>query len=99
MQYLVIAYDATDDKALDRRFAARERHLETVTRLKAEGRALYGAAILDEQGTMRGSMLVVDFDNREELDRYLASDPYVTGKVWEKIEVRPCRVPELFLIT
>ncbi len=97
MHYLIIAHDGTDEKALERRLAARDRHLSSIERLKAEGKALYGAALLDNAGTMRGSILIVNFPSDEELREYLASDPYVTGHVWAQVEVKPCRVPEIFL--
>jgi uncharacterized protein len=97
MHYLIIAHDGTDEKALERRLAARDRHLSSIERLKAEGKALYGAALLDNEGTMRGSILIVNFPTDEELREYLASDPYVTGHVWAQVEVKPCRVPEIFL--
>jgi hypothetical protein len=99
MHFLLIARDGTDDKAPERRLASRERHLASITRLKAQGKALYGAALIDEDGTMRGSILIMDFESREEFDRYLEDEPYVTGKVWQDIEVKQCRVPELFLPT
>ncbi len=98
MHFLIIAQDGSDEKALERRLAARERHLATITRLKAEGRALYGTALIDGDGTMRGSVLIMNFETREEFDRYLEEEPYVTGGVWREIEVKPCRVPELFLV-
>jgi uncharacterized protein YciI len=97
MHYLIIAHDGTDEKAPERRLAARDRHIASIERLKAEGRALYGAAILDIAGTMRGSILIVNFPSDEELREYLKSDPYVTGHVWEQVDVKPCRVPEIFL--
>jgi len=42
-------------------------------------------------------VLIMDFETREEFDRYLENEPYVIGKVWREIEVKPCRVPELFM--
>ncbi len=97
MHFLVTAYDGTDEKAPSRRLAARERHLASIEQLKSRGKALYGAALLDDRGEMIGSLVIYEFDSREEFDEYLKSEPYVTGKVWDKIEVRPCRVPPIFL--
>lgn len=97
MHFLIIARDGTDEKAPERRLAHRQRHFASITRLRDEGRALYGAALVDEKGTMEGSALIMDFGTKEELDQYLENEPYVTGGVWQDIEVRPCRVPELFL--
>lgn len=53
--------------------------------------------ILDEEEKMIGSMMVVEYPSREELNQWLKEEPYVTGKVWEKIEVRQCKVPALFM--
>ncbi len=39
-----------------------------------------------------GFLIVVNFENREELDAYLAREPYVTEHVWEKIEVERMNV-------
>jgi uncharacterized protein YciI len=41
--------------------------------------------------------LIVDFNSREDLDNWLKVEPYMVGKVWEKVEVRGCKVSPLFL--
>ena len=41
---------------------------------------------------MIGSACVAQFDTRAELDAWLRTDPYVTGHVWQDIEVLPYRV-------
>jgi len=46
---------------------------------------------------MIGSTMIVDFESRKELDQYLESEPYVTGKVWQKIDITPCKIPPVFL--
>ena len=97
MQFLVLAHDGTDSMALERRMAARPAHLELGRCLRAEGRHLYGVAMLDEAGRMTGSVLIVDYPSRAELDAWLAVEPYVTGKVWQRIEVRLCRVGPSFI--
>jgi uncharacterized protein len=98
MHFLIIAHDGQDERALERRLAAREQHLASITRLKAEGKALYGTALTDETGAMRGSVLIMNYETREDFDKYLSGEPYVTGNVWQQIEVKPCRVPDLFLV-
>lgn len=97
MQYLVTGYDGKDDKAMERRLIAREAHMKGVEVLKNEKRHLFAAAILDDNEKMIGSVLIVDFPTREELDAWLKVEPYVVGKVWEKIEIVPCRVPQMFM--
>jgi uncharacterized protein YciI len=89
MQYVITALDYTDAEALNRRLANREAHLVEAKRLIAEGKIISGGAIKDDNGRMIGSTLHVDFPDRASLDKHLATDPYVTGKVWEKIEIRP----------
>ena len=96
MQFLVLAHDGKDPAALDRRMAARAAHIELGDKLYAEGRLLFGSAILDDSGKMIGSMLVADFANREGLDAWLKIEPYVVGKVWETIEVKLCKVGPSF---
>lgn len=37
-------------------------------------------------------MLIVDFPTLEDVHKWLAMEPYVTGDVWRKIDIKPCRV-------
>jgi uncharacterized protein YciI len=91
-QFLIHAYDHTDTQALDRRMAARPAHLDLVKKLKETGNFVLGGAILNDYGQMIGSNLIVQFETQEEFDAYLAIEPYIHQKVWEKIEIRPFRV-------
>jgi uncharacterized protein len=52
---------------------------------------LVGGAILNEAGDMIGSMLLVEFADRADLDAWLDADPYVTEDVWREVEVTPFR--------
>lgn len=97
MQFLITAYDGTDEKALERRLAVREQHLKLVEGLMAEKKYLYGGAILDENDKMIGSCVVVEFPTKEDVDQYLKIEPYVTGNVWQKIEVKPYKVAPMFM--
>jgi uncharacterized protein len=97
MQYIITAYDGNDDKALERRLAAREEHLKGVEQRLQAGQHLYGAAILDDEGSMVGSMMVVDFPTKAELDEWLKEEPYMTGEVWKRLEIQPCRVAPMFM--
>ncbi len=86
-QFIIIAYDATDDKALDRRMAAREAHTKAITELRAKGNALCGSAILDEDEKMIGSVVITNFPSRADFDAWLETEPYVVNKVWERVVV------------
>lgn len=88
MQFLIIAYDG--EGQLNKRLEVRPRHLEGMQRLGDH--IISAGGLLDEDGKMKGSALILDFDSREELDEYLANEPYVVEKVWERIEVEPINV-------
>jgi uncharacterized protein len=96
MQFLLIARDGRDAEALDRRLRVRDQHLAPGDELVRQGHMLYGSAILDDDGQMVGSMLVLDFPSRAELDEWLAKEPYVLGDVWADIKIMPTRVGPSF---
>jgi hypothetical protein len=91
MQFLLLAYDGNDPEALQRRLNVREEHLKKISRLKMAGEYLFGGAILDDNDKMIGSMIVYEFPDRQSLDERLKDEPYITGDVWEKIEIQPFR--------
>ena len=69
--------------------AARAAHIALAQQMKTTGNMLYGIAILDEAQNMIGTAIICEFEAEEELDAWLKIEPYVTGKVWEKIEADP----------
>jgi uncharacterized protein len=91
MQFILIAYDGTDEDALERRMKVREDHLAKTAILKARKEFLYGGAILDDTGKMIGSMIVYDFPDRQSLDEKLKEEPYIIAGVWKKVEIQPFR--------
>jgi uncharacterized protein YciI len=89
MQYVLIAYDGTDEGALARRMAAREAHLKLGKEMHDEGKWLYAAGILNDEGKMIGSMIVCEFASKEQMEKqWLSREPYIAGKVWQKIDIR-----------
>ena len=88
MQFIVKAYDGPG--MLDKRMEVRPRHLEGMNRLIQH--VVCAGGLLDDNGKMKGSLLVMEFERRAELDDYLASEPYVLEHVWEKIEVEQMNV-------
>lgn len=95
MQYLLVAFDGTDDEALDRRMKVREDHLHKISFLKKRGEFKCGGAILDDDGKMIGSMIVYDYPDRQTLDASLKNEPYFTEGVWTKVEIRPFRIARM----
>jgi uncharacterized protein YciI len=94
-QFLLLAYDGTDEGAAARRRAVRPAHFEGIKPLVARGELRAAGAILDEAGRMIGSAVMAEFRSRAELDAWLASEPHVTESVWQKIEIRPFRMAVL----
>lgn len=97
MQFLVLAYDGTDPAVFERRMAVRQAHIDTIASYKAKGHMKMGAALLDDAGKMIGSVIIVDFPSRKEVDEWLAIDPYVTNKVWQEIKITPCQIAPSFV--
>lgn len=81
-QFVVIIHDYTDDQALERRMAARQKHLDMAVEAHKTGYILCGGAIFDshENRKMIGSVMICQADNEEELREKIANDPYVLGK-------------------
>ena len=88
VQFVIRAYDGKG--MLEKRMEVRPRHLEGMERIRQHVACAGG--LLDDEGKMKGSMLVMEFESRQELDEYLANEPYVLEHVWEKIEVEPINV-------
>ena len=87
-QYVIKAYDG--EGKLDKRMEVRPRHFEGMEKMKEH--ILCAGGMLDDDGKMIGSLLVMEFENREQLDEYLAHEPYVVEHVWERIEVERMNV-------
>ena len=91
MDFLVIAMDGADEGALGRRMAARDEHIAGIMKLKEQGHLVAGSAILDDDGKMIGSTVIVDFPDREAVEERIAEDPYTKGNVWQDVTIRPFR--------
>ncbi|HEY1024330.1 MAG TPA: YciI family protein, partial [Sphingobacteriaceae bacterium] len=91
-QYLIYAYDFTDSEALSRRLKVRPEHFEKARQMKAAGTFVIGGAILNDAGQMIGSTMVLQFEDEDGLNNWKGSEPYILGRVWEKIEIRPFKV-------
>lgn len=87
-QFVIRAYDG--EGMLDKRMEVRPRHLEGMEKMRDH--VICAGGLLDDAGRMKGSLLVVEFESREDVDAYLAQEPYVIEQVWEKIEVERINV-------
>lgn len=103
--FLVFAPDLTDPQAHDRRLAVRLKHRERiVSSYQANFLKVGGATVTPEslqpgaENKMTGSFLVLEAENIEEVRKFVESDVYYTGNVWdlEKLVITPLMlaVPE-----
>ena len=91
--FLVYAHDHVN--GIERRMAARSAHIALGDKLVAEGRLVFGAAIMNDDG-MAGSVLIGNFPDREALDAWLAVEPYIVENVWESWSVEEIKVGPSF---
>ena len=88
MQFIITAHDG--ENMLDKRMTVRPRHLEGMAKLGKH--IVLAGGLLDDEGKMKGSVLILDFEDRAALDDYLKNEPYVVERVWEKIEIETMNV-------
>jgi uncharacterized protein YciI len=46
---------------------------------------------------VRGSIVVTDYPDRAAVDEYLEDEPFNVHGVWERVEVYPLRLPDMYL--
>ena len=88
MQFIITAHDG--ENMLDKRMAVRPRHLAGMEKLGKH--IVCAGGLLDDEGRMKGSVLILDFEDRAALDDYLKNEPYVVEHVWAKIEIEAVNV-------
>ena len=94
-QYLIIANDGKDDGALDRIKEVRPLHLAGAKKLKEKNNFVIGGAMLDDDGKMRGSIMIVQFETEDDFQKWYDNEPYITQGVWKTIDVKPFRVADV----
>lgn len=92
---VIVAMDAADAGAPARRTAARPAHIARVQGMAADGTLALGGAILDETGTMRGSIAVTRHATDAAAQAWMAEDPYVAQGVWTDIALHGTRFAPL----
>ena len=93
MQFIVIAHDAKDEGALERRLSVREQHLEFAAKMFENQKWLFASALLDDDGNMNGSVIACEFPSENELRKeWLEKEAYVLGKVWDDITIRKAKL-------
>lgn len=97
MKFVVVGHDGKDEKALERRMAVREAHMALGKELTDKGHWIYACAILDDNETMIGSIVVCDFPDQEALYKeWLDKEVYLSGGVWKEVTVNRAAIPPFF---
>lgn len=93
MYYVIFAQDIPG--TLEKRLAVREKHLERLKQLQAEGRLLTAGpnpAIDDEnpgEAGFTGSTVIAQFPSLEDAKSWAAVDPYIEAGVYGDVIVKP----------
>lgn len=95
MEFAVIAFDGQDEDAQERRMSVRDAHLKLVASLRQH--MIHGGAILDDEGRMIGSIMITNFPDRAAFDAWFNQDPYITGGVWQNVQVLPFKTAPSFV--
>jgi hypothetical protein len=83
MKFVIIGYDGPDGEA--RRKIHRPAHLSNLEPLNKQGRVILAGPLTDKTG----SLLVLEFETREEAERFARNDPYTVHGVFERVEIHP----------
>ena len=94
-QYLLVAHDGDAPNALEMRMEVRPRHFEYARKMKAEGKIILGGAQLSDEGKMKGSAVILNFEDENGLQEYLKNEPYILEGVWANYTITPFRVADL----
>ncbi|MFK7864403.1 MAG: YciI family protein [Pseudohongiellaceae bacterium] len=93
MYYAVISEDVSD--SLSKRLAVREKHLARLNGLSEQGRLLLAGphpAIDSEdpgEAGFTGSLVVAEFDNLAQAEKWAKQDPYMEAGVYKSVTVKP----------
>lgn len=95
MWYAIIAEDAPD--SLEKRLAARPAHLARLQTLQDAGRLLLAGPFPtidnNDPGSagFTGSLIVAEFESLAAAQMWANEDPFVSGKVYASVTVKPFR--------
>lgn len=96
MLFMVLANDASDAGAFERRMACRADHVKAMDLDAASGTSRFGAAMLDDAGKMCGSVIVLDMPDMAAVEDWIKNEPYVKGNVWGDVRVIPLKIGPSF---
>lgn len=84
--FAVYAIDRKDMQ--ERRAELRSSHRERLRKHDHPVTARIGGPLLGPDGEMVGSLLIIEADDADTVERFLAEDPYVKADLYERVEIR-----------
>ena len=84
MLYVLICEDRPDSEPL--RKSVRGEHL---AHLEAHDIRYAGPMLADDEGTMVGSVIVIEAADRAAVDAFAGADPYQQAGLFERVTIRP----------
>ncbi len=76
--------------ALENRMATREAHLAYVA--KHKDKVKLGGPLLDGEGNMNGSLIILEVEDRAAAEAFTRDDPYTTAGVFGSVDIRGVRL-------
>ncbi len=83
MKFVIIGYDGPDGEA--KRKIHRPAHLANLEPLAQQGRVILAGPLTDKTG----SLLVLEFETREDAERFAREDPYTVHGVFNRVDIHP----------
>jgi hypothetical protein len=83
MKFVIIGYDGPQGEI--KRKIHRAAHIANLEPLDKQGRVVLAGPLTDKAG----SLLVLEFDAREEAEDFARRDPYTVHGVFERVEIHP----------
>lgn len=83
MYFSILCYDKQN--SLNKRKKLRPGHIEYIRRSKKK--ILLVGPILSESEEPQGSLLIMDFKDRNEASKFSKNDPYYLGGLFAKVEI------------
>ena len=87
--FMILTEDVADGPAI--RGRVRDDHLAWL-KSNPSVRVMSAGPWLDDGGTMRGSLLLVEAPSRAALDSWLAGDPYAKAGLPASVDIRPFKL-------
>ncbi|MDC3090893.1 YciI family protein [Rickettsiales bacterium] len=81
MYYSIICYDIPNSSK--KRNNLRQSHIKYLNNFK--NLILFAGPIMNEKEDVLGSLIVVKFSNRKDVDDFSKNDPYFLGGLFEKV--------------